>query len=70
MVFIPFIFMTVITTLLLFIFGLDPQNGKLNYSVDQPNKQNNTTFIKIVKKLFENANTNFQICSDSNISFI
>ena len=42
MVFIPFIFMTVITTLLLFIFGLDPQNGKLNYSVDQPNKQNNT----------------------------
>lgn len=42
MVFIPFIFMTVITTLLLFIFGLDPKNGKFNYSVNEPNQQNNT----------------------------
>uniref|UniRef100_A0A6C0AY80 Transmembrane protein n=1 Tax=viral metagenome TaxID=1070528 RepID=A0A6C0AY80_9ZZZZ len=41
MVFIPFIFMTVITTLLLFIFGLDPKNGKFNYSVNKPNEQNN-----------------------------
>ena len=29
-VFIPFIFMTVIITLLLYIFGLDPASGKLN----------------------------------------
>lgn len=30
-VFIPFIFMTVITTTLLFIFGMDPKKGKYNY---------------------------------------
>ena len=32
-VFIPFISMTVITTLLLFVFGLDPSQGSLNYQV-------------------------------------
>ena len=37
-VFIPFIFMTVITTLLLFVFGLDPKKGKYNYSVEYHNK--------------------------------
>ena len=37
-VFVPFIFMTVITTSLLFVFGLDPKKGKYNYSVDYPNK--------------------------------
>ena len=35
-VFIPFILMTVITTLLLFVFGLSPSEGNLNYSVDYP----------------------------------
>lgn len=37
-VFIPFIFMTVIVTLLLFVFGLDPKKGKYNYSVKYPNQ--------------------------------
>jgi len=32
-VFIPFISMTVITTLLLFVFGLDPSVGNLNYNI-------------------------------------
>ena len=32
-VFIPFISMTVITTLLLFVFGLDPSVGNLNYDI-------------------------------------
>jgi len=36
-VFIPFIFMTVIVTLLLFVFGLDPNKGKYDYDVDYPN---------------------------------
>ena len=31
-VFVPFIFMTVITTILLFVFGLDPKTGKYNRS--------------------------------------
>ena len=34
-VFVPFIFMTVITTILLFVFGLDPKKGTYNYSVDK-----------------------------------
>ena len=36
-VFVPFIFMTVITTTLLFAFGLDPKKGKYDYSVKYPN---------------------------------
>lgn len=32
-VFIPFIFMTVITSILLYMFGLDPFFGRLNYNV-------------------------------------
>jgi hypothetical protein len=43
-VFIPFIFMTVIVTLLLFVFGLDPKKGKFNYNVQYPN--NNKTKLK------------------------
>ena len=33
-VFVPFIFMTVITTTLLFAFGLDPRKGSYNYSAE------------------------------------
>tara|TARA_Y100000389_G_C17415230_1_gene493290 strand:- start:971 stop:1390 length:420 start_codon:yes stop_codon:yes gene_type:complete len=29
-VFVPFIMMTVVTTILLYVFGLDPQSGKIN----------------------------------------
>jgi len=36
-VFVPFIFMTIITTILLFVFGLDPKKGTYKYSVDQQN---------------------------------
>ena len=32
-VLIPFIMMTIITTILLFIFGLSPSSGKFNYDV-------------------------------------
>ena len=37
-VFIPFVLMTVIVTLLLYVFGLDTATGKINYSCD--NKTN------------------------------
>lgn len=41
-VFVPFIMMSIITTLLLFVFGLSPFTGKLNYNVDyQDNSQTN-----------------------------
>jgi hypothetical protein len=33
-VFIPFIFMSVIVTILLYVFGLDPATGKLNITCD------------------------------------
>lgn len=39
-VFIPFIMMTIITTLLLFVFGLSPSSGKLKYTaVDYPSQR-------------------------------
>ena len=39
-VFIPFIFMSVIVAILLFVFGLDPATGQLNFKCD--NSDNNT----------------------------
>ena len=33
-VMLPFVMMTFITTLLLFVFGLNPKSGKLNYTVN------------------------------------
>jgi hypothetical protein len=39
-VFIPFIMMTIITSLLLFVFGLSPSSGKLKYSAtDYPSQR-------------------------------
>lgn len=38
-VFVPFIMMTVITSLLLFVFGLSPSSGSLDYKVDYPNQE-------------------------------
>jgi len=39
LVFIPFITMTLVTAILLYIFGLSPLTGKLDYSVYTPNGQ-------------------------------
>ena len=47
-VFVPFIMMTVITTILLFVFGLSPSSGKLDYSVEYPNTQNNNNKNTVV----------------------
>jgi hypothetical protein len=35
-VFIPFIFMSVIVAILLFVFGLDPATGSLNFKCNKP----------------------------------
>jgi hypothetical protein len=40
-VFIPFITMTIISTLLLFTFGLSPSKGSINYDVENNNNNNN-----------------------------
>jgi len=48
-VFIPFILMSVIVTMLLYVFGLDVATGKLNYNCQnvptQPQSQNKTVIV-------------------------
>lgn len=39
-VFIPFIFMSVIVTILLYVFGLDAATGNLKFKCDQVNEKN------------------------------
>ena len=42
-VFIPFILMTVIVSMLLYVFGLDAATGKLDYNCDASNNTTNTS---------------------------
>ena len=44
-VFIPFIFMTVIVTILLYVFGLDAATGTLNFQCSNPNTNPNSNLI-------------------------
>ena len=44
-VFIPFIFMSVIVTILLYVFGLDAATGKLNFKCDKPDEKNKGNLI-------------------------
>ena len=44
-VFVPFIMMTIITTMLLFVFGLSPATGGLDYTVDYPNAQKDVVVV-------------------------
>jgi len=54
-VFIPFIFMSVIVTILLYVFGLDTATGQLNFKCDD----NNTTKSgNLIYSNINNANTN------------
>ena len=41
-VFVPFIMMTIITSLLLFAFGLSPKKGSYKYSVEYPDEKGET----------------------------
>lgn len=40
-VFVPFIMMSIITTILLFVFGLSPETGKINYNIDYIDENKN-----------------------------
>jgi hypothetical protein len=42
-VFIPFIFMSIVVAILLYVFGLDPATGNLNIKCDNCNSTTNTT---------------------------
>jgi hypothetical protein len=44
-VFIPFILMTVIVTMLLYVFGLDVATGKFNYNCQNVQQQNKTIAV-------------------------
>ena len=44
-VFIPFIFMSVIVTILLYIFGLDAATGRLNFKCDKPDEKKTGNLI-------------------------
>lgn len=68
-VFIPFIFMSVIIAILLYVFGLDPATGKLNIQCDncdssQSKKSGNLIYSSTsnnkvnVRRLETNKNTN------------
>ena len=45
LVFIPFIFMTVIVAILLYVFGLDAATGTLKFKCDTPNSNTNSNLI-------------------------
>jgi hypothetical protein len=46
-VFIPFIMMTVIVSMLLYIFGLDASTGTLNYNCNNSNTNTNTNGVTV-----------------------
>ena len=46
-VFIPFIMMTVIVSMLLYIFGLDASTGSLNYTCNNSNANNNINGVTV-----------------------
>jgi len=56
-VFIPFIFMTVIVTMLLYIFGLDAATGTINYKCDNCDNEKDTKPIiqPIISPMFQTA---------------
>lgn len=54
-VFIPFISMTIITTLLLFVFGLDPTKGNLDYKIINHNNSFSSNSGGIWRVVFPNG---------------
>lgn len=68
-VFIPFIFMTVIVTILLYVFGLDAATGTLKYACSNPNSNTNTNSNLIYSSTTQSASTaNTNTCSNNTSS--
>jgi predicted membrane protein len=57
-VFIPFIFMSVIVTILLYVFGLDAATGQLKFKCDGDNKKKTGNLIYSSSSINNNTNTN------------
>ena len=63
-VFIPFIFMTVIVTILLYVFGLDAATGTLNFQCSNPS--NSSTCTSTSSNTNTNSNLIYSSTSNSN----
>ena len=57
LVFIPFIFMTVIVAILLYVFGLDAATGTLKFKCDTPNPDSNLIYSSTNTTSSLNTNT-------------
>jgi hypothetical protein len=65
-VFIPFIFMTVIVTILLYVFGLDAATGTLKYACSNPSSNTNTNSNLIYSSTTQSASTtNTNTCTNA-----
>lgn len=61
-VFVPFIFMSVIVAILLYVFGLDPSTGKLNITCDNKEKKGGNLILRREKNdKNKNANNTMDI---------
>jgi len=68
-VFIPFIFMTVIVTILLYVFGLDAATGTLKYACSNPSSNTNTNSNLIYSSTTQSASTtNTNTCTNASSS--
>ena len=68
-VFIPFIFMTVIVTILLYVFGLDAATGTLKYACSNPSSNTNTNSNLIYSSTTQTASTtNTNTCTNASSS--
>jgi hypothetical protein len=63
-VFIPFIFMSVIVAILLFVFGLDPATGKLNLQCNNSLKGGNLIYTSTLNT--SNSNNNVTVSTNKN----
>ena len=68
LVFIPFMFMTVIVAILLYVFGLDAATGTLNFKCDNPNQNSNTNTNLIYSSTDTNTTDTNTSTSTSTIS--
>ena len=66
LVFIPFIFMSVIVAILLYVFGLDPETGTLNVNCDNKQQQQQTSTTTPVKKNVKFIDVTYSDTNDIN----
>jgi ABC-type sugar transport system permease subunit len=58
-VFIPFIFMSVVVAILLYVFGLDPSTGKLNIQCDNCNSSSTTKSGNLIYSSSQNKTVKY-----------